>query len=141
MTTQFVDNLIAAGAYSAVGIAAMAVGFVVLDLLTPGNLRHQVWADRNRNAAVLVGSNLIGMTIIVVAAIVASEGNLVRGLLYTAAYSLLGLVAMVVTFGLLALVTPGKIGDALMATEPHPAVGVHAVLHIAAACIIAAAIL
>jgi len=141
MTTQFADNLIAASSYSAVGIAAMAVGFVVLDLLTPGNLRAQVWVDRNRNAATLVGSNLASVAIIVVAAIIASEGGLARGLLYTAAYSVLGLVAMAVTFGLLTLVTPGRIGDALMDTEPNPAVRVHAVLHIAAACIIAASIL
>ncbi len=141
MRHSFLDNLIAAGSYSAVGITAMAVGFVVLDLLTPGNLRAQVWVDRNRNAATLVGSNLASVAIIVVAAIVASEGGLARGLLYTSSYCALGLAAMAVTFGLLALVTPGKIGDALMDPEPHPAVRVHAVLHIAAACIIAASIL
>ncbi|HNP55372.1 MAG TPA: DUF350 domain-containing protein [Gordonia sp. (in: high G+C Gram-positive bacteria)] len=141
MDEKFWDDLIAAGAYSVAGIVAMAVGFIVLDLLTPGNLRAQVWSDRNRNAAALVASNLIGMVIVVVAAIAASEGGLARGMLYTAAYSALGLVAMAVTFGLLTLVTPGKIGDAIMDEQPHPAVAVHAVLHIAAACIIAAAIL
>ena len=38
---KFWDDLIAAGAYSVAGIVAMAVGFIVLDLLTPGNLRAQ----------------------------------------------------------------------------------------------------
>lgn len=140
MDDNFWDNLIAAGVYSVAGIAAMAVGFVVLDLLTPGNLRAQVWVDRNRNAAALLASNLVGVVIVVVAAITASEGGLAKGLLYTAAYSALGLIAMAVTFGLLTLVTPGKIGEAITDGNPHPAVAVHAVLHIAAACTIAAAI-
>ena len=64
------------------------------------------------------------------------RGRLARGMLYTADA---GISAMAVIGGLLTLVTPGKIGDAIM-EQPHPAV-VHAVLHIAAACIIAAAIL
>ncbi|NNG97126.1 DUF350 domain-containing protein [Gordonia araii NBRC 100433] len=119
----------------------MAVGFIVVDALTPGHLRTQVWVDRNRNAATLVASNLAGVAIIVVAAIVASEGGLVRGLLYTAAYTALGIVFMAVTFGFATLVTPGRLGDAIMDDEPHPAIRVHAVLHVAVAAIVAAAIL
>lgn len=138
---DFLSNLIAAGAYSVAGLVAMAVAFLALDGLTPGHLRTQVWHDRNRNAATLVASNLAGVAIIVVAAIVASTGGLAAGLLYTAAYTAVGLVTMAGAFALVHIVTPGKLGDAIMDPEPHPAVQVHAVLHIAIAAIVAASIL
>ncbi|MFT3899452.1 MAG: DUF350 domain-containing protein [Gordonia sp. (in: high G+C Gram-positive bacteria)] len=139
--TRFEENLVAAGAYSAVGIAAMAVGFIVVDILTPGHLRTQVWIDRNKNAALLVASKLGGVAIIIAASITAAEGGLVKGLMYTAAYSALGIVAMSLTYLLVTLVTPGKLGDFIMDPEPHPAVKVHAVMHLAVALIVAAAIL
>jgi len=138
---DFFSNLIAAGAYSAAGLVAMALAFLALDWLTPGPLRAQVWQDRNRNAATLVASNLAGVAIIVVAAIVASTGGLAEGLIYTAAYTFVGLVVMAAAFALVHFVTPGNLGDAIMDSEPHPAVRVHAVLHIAIAAIVAASIL
>ncbi|WP_415047050.1 DUF350 domain-containing protein [Gordonia sp. (in: high G+C Gram-positive bacteria)] len=131
----------AAAAYSAVGIAVMAVGFVVLDVLTPGHLRTQVWGERNPNAALLVGSKLAGLAIIVIAAIFAGEGGLARGLLYTAAYSAVGIVAMTVVFFVVDLVTPGKLGEVLLETEHNPAVRVNAVLQLAVAGIVAASVL
>ena len=42
--------------YGVVGLVVMAVGFIALDLVTPGKLYHVVWTDRNRGAAVLLGS-------------------------------------------------------------------------------------
>lgn len=47
-------NAAYAAAYSGVGVLLMLISFAVLDVLTPGNLRHQLWADRNRNAGILV---------------------------------------------------------------------------------------
>lgn len=141
MLTRLVENSYAAGAYSVVGVALMAIGFAVVDLLTPGNLRQQLWFDRNRNAGILVGSNLMAIALIVVAAITASEGRLGEGLAYTIIYSAIGIVLMAVTFLFIDLVTPGKLGEVVIDPKPHPAVWVHGVSHVAIALIICAAIL
>ncbi|WP_439031573.1 DUF350 domain-containing protein [Gordonia terrae] len=141
MLADIAENAYAAGAYAGVGVILMIVSFAVLDLLTPGKLRHQLWTDRNRNAGILVGSNLLAVAIIVTAAIVASEGRLVEGLTYTAVYSVIGLVVMGVTFLVIDVLTPGKLGELLVHPESHPAVWVQGVAHIGVSIIIAASIL
>jgi len=129
-----------AATYGLVGLVLMAVGFALIDVLTPGNLREQVWVERNRNAAVLAASNLLGVGIIVATAIAASEGNWAEGLLSTAAYGLLGLALMGVSFIVLDLLTPGKLGAILVQEEPHPAVYVNGASHLAVSAIVAVAI-
>ncbi len=129
-----------AATYGLVGLVLMALGFVLVDVLTPGNLREQVWVQRNRNAAILLASNLLGVGIIVATAIAASQGNWGEGLLSTAAYGILGLVLMGVSFVVLDAVTPGKLGEVLMQQEPNPAVYVNAASHISVSAIVAVAI-
>jgi len=129
-----------AATYGLVGLVLMAVGFALIDVLTPGNLREQVWVDRNRNAAVLAASNLLGVGIIVATAIAASDGNWAQGLLSTAAYGILGLALMGISFIVLDLLTPGKLGAILVQEEPHPAVYVNGASHLAVAAIVAVAI-
>ncbi|HEY9474998.1 MAG TPA: DUF350 domain-containing protein [Mycobacteriales bacterium] len=127
--------------YGLVGLVLMAVGFVLLDVLTPGNLREQVWVQRNRNAAVLLTSNVVGTGAIVATAIAASGDDWGTGLLSTAAYGLLGLVLMGVSFLVIDAVTPGRLGAILVEEQPHPAVYVNGATHLAVSAIIAVAIL
>jgi uncharacterized membrane protein YjfL (UPF0719 family) len=129
-----------AATYGLVGLVLMAVGFALVDVLTPGNLREQIWVDRNRNAAILAASNLLGVGIIVATAIAASQGDWAEGLLSTGAYGLLGLVLMGVSFLVLDAVTPGKLGAILVEKEPHPAVYVNGASHLAMSAIVAVAI-
>lgn len=129
-----------ASTYGLVGLVLMAVGFALVDVLTPGNLREQVWVQRNRNASVLLASNLLGVGIIVATAIAASEGDWAQGLVSTGAYGLLGLVLMGLSFVVIDAFTPGKLGAILMEEEPHPAVYVSASAHLAVAAIVAVAI-
>ena len=129
-----------AATYGLVGLVLMALGFVLVDVLTPGNLREQVWVQRNRNAAILLASNLLGVGIIVATAIAASQGNWGEGLLSTAAYGILGLVLMGVSFVVLDAVTPGKLGEMLMQEQANPAVYVNAASHISVSAIVAVAI-
>lgn len=129
----------AALAYSAVGIVLMALGFVLVDVITPGNLRQQIWIDRNPNCALLAGSNVLAMGIIVSMAIWTSEGSIGRGLAASAIYGVVGLIAMAVAFVLLDLLTPGKLGELLVdGTRLNPAVWVSAATHIAVAMVVAA---
>lgn len=140
MVTEVFGEVGIAATYGLVGLLLMAVGFVLVDVLTPGNLREQIWVQRNRNASLLLASNLIGVGIIVATAIAASESDWGIGLLSTAVYGLLGLVLMALSFVVIDAVTPGKLGAILMADEPHPAVYVSGASHLSVSVIVAVAI-
>ncbi|NJP30733.1 DUF350 domain-containing protein [Micromonospora thermarum] len=135
-----VTDLLVTLAYGVVGVVLMGIGYVLVDVTTPGRLNELIWNERNRNAALLLASNLAGVGIIVVAAIVASEDDFVLGLVGAASYGILGLVIMAAAFLLLDVATPGKLGEILVDPEPHPAVWVSAVVHLATGAVIAAAI-
>ncbi|MEE4022090.1 DUF350 domain-containing protein [Gordonia sp. PKS22-38] len=141
MLEDLIRNAYSAAAYGATGMVLMLLSFAVIDALTPGNLRHLLWADRNRNAGILVGSNAFAVAIIVTAAIVASEGRLFEGLTYTVVYTVIGVVIMTVTFFIIDLFTPGKLGELVVHPESHPAVWMHGVVHVGIAMIVAASIL
>ncbi|MGC4894431.1 DUF350 domain-containing protein [Micromonospora sp. DT31] len=138
---NLVNDLLVTLAYGAVGVVLMAFGYVLVDVATPGKLHELIWAQRNRNAALLLSSNLVGVGTIVVAAIVASDNDFRLGLIGAAAYGVLGLVIMAAAFMLLDVATPGKLGELLVDPEPHPAVWVSATVHVATGAIIAAAII
>ncbi|MEU7931729.1 DUF350 domain-containing protein [Micromonospora echinofusca] len=135
-----VTDLLVTLAYGAVGVLLMGIGYVLVDLATPGKLNQLIWTERNRNAALLLASNLAGVGIIVVAAIAASDDDFVLGIVGASAYGILGLVIMAAAFVLLDVATPGKLGEILVDQQPHPAVWVSAVVHLATGAIIAAAI-
>ncbi|MFI7574599.1 DUF350 domain-containing protein [Micromonospora sp. NPDC049497] len=135
-----VTDLLVTLAYGVVGIVLMGIGYVLVDVATPGKLHELIWNERNRNAALLLASNLAGVGVIVVAAIAASEDDFVLGLVGAASYGILGLVVMAAAFLLLDVATPGKLGEILVDPEPHPAVWVSAVVHLASGAVIAAAI-
>ncbi|MBU8858162.1 MULTISPECIES: DUF350 domain-containing protein [unclassified Micromonospora] len=138
---HLVTDLLVTLAYGAVGVVLMAIGYVLVDVATPGKLHELIWTERNRNAALLLSSNLLGVGTIVVAAIVASADDFTLGLVGAAAYGILGLVIMAAAFVLLDVATPGKLGELLVDPEPHPAVWVSATVHLATGAIIAAAII
>jgi uncharacterized oligopeptide transporter (OPT) family protein len=127
-------------AYGGLGVLLMGLGYVLVDVATPGRLSQLIWADRNRNAALLLVSNLISVGIIVVAAFAASEDDFVAGIVGAAVYGVLGLFIMAVAFLILDLATPGRLGELLVDSQPHPAVWVTATIHLATGAIIAAAI-
>jgi uncharacterized membrane protein YjfL (UPF0719 family) len=129
-----------AATYGLAGLVLMAVGFVLVDVLTPGNLREQVWVQRHRNAAILLASNLLGVGIIVATAIAASEDDWGVGIVSTLAYGLLGLVLMGLSFVVIDAVTPGKLGALLMEEQAHPAVYVSGASHLAVSAIVAVSI-
>jgi hypothetical protein len=140
MWRTLVTDLLVTLAYGGLGVLLMGLGYVLVDLATPGRLRELIWVDRNRNAALLLASNLASVGIIVVAAIMASENDFVAGIVGAAAYGVLGLLIMAVAFLLLDAVTPGRLGELLVDPQPHPAVWVSATIHLATGAIIAAAV-
>ena len=55
--------------YAGVGIVVFVVGFVILDLLTPGKLWEEINHKQNRAVATFAGAVAIGLSIIIAAAI------------------------------------------------------------------------
>ncbi|RCV49185.1 DUF350 domain-containing protein [Marinitenerispora sediminis] len=127
-------------AYGVVGTALMALGYFIVDLLTPGKLHELIWTHRNRNATLLVAANTLGVAVVVATAILASPDDLLWGLLGTLVYGVVGLLLMGLSFLVVDLLTPGKLGAVVAESEPHPAVWVNASAHFAVAVTVAAAI-
>jgi len=66
----FTSELIATIVYSIVGIIMGVAGFKVVDWLTPGNLAEEVANKENRALAVLAGSMMLGVCIIIASVLV-----------------------------------------------------------------------
>lgn len=137
----------AALAYGAVGVALMALGYLVVEVTTPGKLGEQIWTERNRGAALVLAAKLAGVGAIVTTAILTSEDSLGEGVVSTVAYGVLGIVLMTLAFYLLDVITPGSLGATVVETGPegtaaalHPACWVVAAMDLATAAIVAASI-
>lgn len=142
--TELLDEL-AGGALATLGFAlvgtlVLALGYVVLDALTPGNLRHLVYADHNRNAAVLAGANVLAVAGIVTTAIVTSDDDLARGVADALVYGLLGIGLLAVSFKVLDRLTPGDLGQICTDPQGTPAVYVTAAFQVGLGAVLAAAI-
>ena len=127
--------------YGLVGIVLLALGYLMMDLLTPGNLGRQLCVDRNRNLGVIVSSAMLAVGIIVTSAIIASDGDLAEGLGQSAGFGLVGILLMGVAFVVVDLITPGKLGDIVTGEEGHePMVFVTSAALLSIGGIVAAAI-
>src|SRR3954463_2221904 len=118
----------------------MALGYVLIDILTPGKLRDLIWVDRNPNAALLLSANQLGIALIVFTAIFTSYQDFTQGLLSTVIFGLLGIVVMGLAFLVLDWMTPGKLGEVICTPERHGGALVSAASHFGAALIICACI-
>jgi Domain of Unknown Function (DUF350) len=81
--------------YAIVGLVLMVIGFYAIDLTTPGPLRKMVDAAKP-NAIIVAAAGMVSMALIVVLAIYASSGKLVEGLIGSAIFGLVGIIAQVV---------------------------------------------
>jgi uncharacterized membrane protein YjfL (UPF0719 family) len=141
MIADILEEGAAALAYGAVGIALMALGYVVVEVTTPGHLGRQIWTERNRGAALILSAKLLGVGAIVTTAIAASEDGLAAGIVSTVVYGVLGILLTLIAFYLLDLLTPGKLGETVVdSTMLHPAAWVVAATDLGTAAIVAAAI-
>ena len=126
--------------FGLIGIGLMAVGFVMVDLLTPGKLRDLIWRDKNPNAALLLASNQLGIAVIVFTAIFTSYDSFGQGLASTLIFGIIGIAIMGFGFIVLDWLTPGKLGEVICTAERHPGATVSAAAHFGAALIVAACI-
>lgn len=62
-------GLLATGVYSLAGVILALLAYKVFDLCTPGNLHQEILENKNVAAAVIGGAVIIGVSVIVAAAI------------------------------------------------------------------------
>ena len=67
---EFSAELFSTVLYSAVGIIMGVIGFKVVDWLTPGSLAEEVAHKENRALAILAGSMMLGVCIIIASVLV-----------------------------------------------------------------------
>lgn len=140
MLTDLLAGLGSGLVFAVIGLVLMALGYRVVDTLTPGNLGDLVYVQRNRNAALLVSSGALAVGAIVTTAIATSADDFLLGVVEAAGYGLLGVLLLGLAFLLVDALTPGKLGEIVTDDVPHPAVYVSVATHIAVGAIVAAAI-
>ena len=62
-------NIMSAVIFASLGMALFAIAFWVVDKLTPGDLWEQLCGERGTPLAVFLGSVMVGLAIIIAAAI------------------------------------------------------------------------
>ena len=135
-----VKGVVATILYFLVGMAVLVVGFVMVDVLTPGKLRQMVFIDRRPNAVVLACAMYIALAAVIVSAIANSYSQLGQGLVGVAVYGLLGVVLQGIALLTLHLVIPGDFHEHVDEPELHPAAFATAVMMLAVGGVTAAAL-
>ena len=101
------DDVGGAIAWTLASFALFAIGFVLIDVLTPGHLRTQI--RDNLNAAVLVSAKMLAVAAIVFVSVWTAPDALGDGLVHASSQGLLALAFSVVAFLGLDRVIPGGI--------------------------------
>ena len=115
------EGLIASLAYVGVAVVLLALGFVMIDLLSPGRLSSVIMHDRNRNAARVASAGMLGLAIVVGTSVLTTQDDFTSGIVTTAIFGLVGVILQAVVFVILDRLTPGKLGDVVCDPEDHPA--------------------
>jgi len=67
--SDFLRPLIASAVYSLVGMTIFALGFLIIRWVTPFSIRKEIEEDQNVSLGIVIGSVVIGLAIIIAAAI------------------------------------------------------------------------
>ena len=128
-------------AYTAVGLVLLALGYLALDLLTPGHLGRRIYDERSVSAAVVLAAGFLAQGAVVFTTIwTNATSGFGRALLYTVVFGVLGVVLQAGAFVALDLLTPGKLGHLVTEVGFHPASLVSAAAQLSVAAIIVASI-
>lgn len=67
--TLLVQHLVAAVVFAVVGIAVLAVSFWIMEKVTPFSIVKEIEEDHNVALAIIVGAIVVGVSVIIAAAI------------------------------------------------------------------------
>ncbi|CAM3388047.1 hypothetical protein BST27_28990 [Mycobacterium intermedium] len=133
-------GVVASVLYFLVGVTVLIGGFVMVDLLTPGNLRHLVFLERRPNAVVLASALYAALATIIVVAIYTSSSQLGEGLLGVAVYGTIGILLQGLALLILRVVVPGNLYAHVEDPELHPAAFATAAMLLAIGAVTAASL-
>ncbi len=125
-------------AYSGVGLAVLVVGFIVLDLLTPGKL-GQLVMEGNPGAGLLAASGLTSLGLILYFAIYFTGAGW-NGLDDAAVFGIVGVAAQAAGFFILDMLIPGKLAAHCFEPTLHPAAWASAGIQVAVALVVCASL-
>jgi uncharacterized membrane protein YjfL (UPF0719 family) len=128
-------------AYTGVGLVILVIGFIALDLLTPGRLGQHVM-EGNRGAGLISATGLFSLGLILYFAIYYTGAGWSH-LDDAAVYGLVGVVVQAVGFFVLDLLIPGKLAEHCfdtMGDRMHPAAYVTSGIQLAVALVICASL-
>jgi uncharacterized membrane protein YjfL (UPF0719 family) len=86
----------AIASYTALGLVLLIIGFLAIDLATPGRLTTIIRTNRNANATLLAVCGVSAVGLVVSASIFASGGRLLEGLIATLVWGLVGIAAQLI---------------------------------------------
>ena len=69
MSDHLINALISSVLFSLVGIVVFAIAFFVIAKITPFSIRKEIEEDQNTSLGILIGSIIIGLSMIISAAI------------------------------------------------------------------------
>ena len=131
--------------YTVVGVGLLALGFAILDLLTPGHLPTQVWREANPGAAVVSAAGALSVGLIAFTTIwVNAESGFGTALLYTVVFGVLGVLLQGAGLVLLDLLLRRRLGDVVIGRDVaggrrlHPGVFVIAAWQLSVAGVVIA---
>lgn len=137
-TDGVLDDVGGALAWTLTSFLLFAVGFVIIDVLTPGHLRTQI--RDNVNASILVSAKMVAVAAIVFVSVWTAPDELGDGIVYAASQALWSLAVSVAAFLALDRLIPGGIRDVVNEPGFSPRVLVAAASEIAVALTAAVAL-
>jgi uncharacterized membrane protein YjfL (UPF0719 family) len=137
---KLLHGVVATVLYFVVGIVVLVLGFLMIDLLTPGSLRREVFVERRPNAVVIASATYLSITAVIVVAILTSSDALGQGLLDVAVYGVLGVILQALTLMIIEAAVPGRFRDHVEDANLHPAAFAAATILLAVGAITAAAL-
>jgi uncharacterized membrane protein YjfL (UPF0719 family) len=137
---KLLHGAVASVLYFGVGIVVLVAGFVLVDVLTPGSLRREVFIERRPNAVVVASANYAAIAAVVISAIVTSSDQLGQGLLDVAVYGLIGVALQGLAMVLLAAAVRGRFRNHIEDPALHPGAFATAAILLAVGGINAAAL-
>ena len=66
---SLVKHVVASLVFGGIGIAVFGVAFVIIRAITPFSLRKELEEDQNTSVGIVIGSVILGLSIIIAAAI------------------------------------------------------------------------
>ncbi|MGB8389393.1 DUF350 domain-containing protein [Mycobacterium sp.] len=126
--------------YFVVGMGVLVVGYLMVDVLTPGKLRQMVFIDRRPNAVIVTGAMYIALATVIISAIANSYSQLGQGLLGVAVYGFMGVILLGIALLTMHLVIPGNFHEHVDDPQLHPGSFAVALILLAVGGVTAAAV-